>query len=71
MQASNNDYSRKAQEKSSDYGLVLTDDINRRSIPGVALQAQYVFDTFGKSPGTVLSILVMPHLQARHLGPGV
>ncbi len=33
----------------------------------VALQAQYVFDTFGKFPGTVPSIFVMPYLQAHHL----
>ncbi len=33
----------------------------------VALQAQYVFDTFGKFPGTVPSIFVMQYLQAQHL----
>jgi len=33
----------------------------------VALQAQYVFDTFGKFPGTVPSIFVMQYLQAHHL----
>lgn len=33
----------------------------------IALQAQYVFDTFGKFPGTVPSIFVMPYLQAHHL----
>lgn len=33
----------------------------------VALQAQYVFDTFGKFPGTVPSVFVMPYLQAHHL----
>jgi hypothetical protein len=33
----------------------------------VALQAQYVFDTFGKFPATVPSIFVMPYLQAFHL----
>jgi hypothetical protein len=33
----------------------------------VALQAQYVLDTFGKFPGTVPSIFVMTHLQAFHL----
>jgi hypothetical protein len=32
-----------------------------------ALQAQYVFDTFGKFPGTVPSIFVMTYLQAHHL----
>jgi hypothetical protein len=33
----------------------------------VALQAQYVLDTFGKFPGTVPSIFVMTYLQALHL----
>ncbi len=33
----------------------------------VALQAQYIFDNFGKFPGTVPSILVVPCLQAHHL----
>ena len=33
----------------------------------VALQAQYIYDTFGKFPGTVPSIFVMPYLQAHHL----
>jgi hypothetical protein len=33
----------------------------------VALQAQYVFDTFGKFPGTVPSIFCIMHLQAHHL----
>lgn len=33
----------------------------------IALQAQYVFDTFGKFPGTVPSIYLMPYLQAHHL----
>ncbi len=33
----------------------------------VALQAQYVFDTFGKFPGTVPSIFVITYLQANHL----
>lgn len=33
----------------------------------VALQAQYVFDTFGKFPGTVPSIFVITYLQAHHL----
>jgi len=33
----------------------------------VATQAQYVFDTFGKFPGTVPSIFVLPYLQAFHL----
>ena len=33
----------------------------------VALQAQYVFDAFGKFPGTVPSIFLLMHLQAHHL----
>ena len=33
----------------------------------VALQAQYVYDTFGKFPGTVPSVFVMMYLQAHHL----
>lgn len=33
----------------------------------VALQAQYVFDTFGKFPGTVPSIFIATYLQAQHL----
>jgi hypothetical protein len=33
----------------------------------ITLQAQYVFDTFGKFPGTVPSIFVMQYLQAHHL----
>jgi hypothetical protein len=33
----------------------------------ITLQAQYVYDTFGKFPATVPSILVLPYLQAHHL----
>ena len=33
----------------------------------VALQAQYIFDTFGKFPGTVPSIFCITYLQAHHL----
>jgi hypothetical protein len=33
----------------------------------VALQAQYIFDTFGKFPGTVPSMVVTTYLQAHHL----
>jgi hypothetical protein len=33
----------------------------------VSLQAQYIFDTFGKFPGTVPSIFVITCLQAHHL----
>ncbi len=36
----------------------------------VALQAQYVYDTFGKFPGTVPSIFVMQYLQAHHIDTG-
>jgi hypothetical protein len=35
----------------------------------VALQAQYVYDTFGKFPGTVPSIFTIMYLQAHHLDP--
>jgi hypothetical protein len=33
----------------------------------VALQAQHIYDSFGKFPGTVPSIFVMPYLQGQHL----
>jgi len=33
----------------------------------VATQAQYIYDTFGKFPGTVPSIFVIMYLQAHHL----
>jgi hypothetical protein len=33
----------------------------------VALQAQYIFDTFGKFPATVPSIFTLMYLQAHHL----
>jgi hypothetical protein len=33
----------------------------------VALQAQYIFDKFGKFPGTVPSIFCLTYLQAHHL----
>jgi hypothetical protein len=33
----------------------------------VALQAQYVFDSFGKFPGTVPSLFIMNYVQAHHL----
>jgi hypothetical protein len=33
----------------------------------VALQAQYIYDTFGKFPGTVASMFVIMYLQAHHL----
>lgn len=33
----------------------------------VALQAQYIYDTFGKFPGTVPSVSVITYLQAHHL----
>ncbi len=33
----------------------------------VALQAQYIYDTFGKFPGTVPSMFVIMYLQAQHI----
>jgi hypothetical protein len=33
----------------------------------VALQAQYIYDSFGKFPGTVPSIFAITYLQAHHL----
>jgi hypothetical protein len=33
----------------------------------VAMQAQYIFETFGKFPGTVPAIFVIMYLQAHHL----
>lgn len=36
----------------------------------VAHQAQYVFDVFGKFPGTVPSIFAITYLQAQHLDTG-
>jgi hypothetical protein len=33
----------------------------------VALQAQYVYDTFGKWPATVPSVFVLMYLQTHHL----
>jgi hypothetical protein len=33
----------------------------------VALQAQYIYDTFGKFPGTVPSTFVIMYLQAQHI----
>jgi len=33
----------------------------------VALMAQYIFDTFGKCPGTVPTIFLLTYLQAHHL----
>ena len=36
----------------------------------VALMAQYVFDRFGKFPGTVPSIFILNYLQAHHLDLG-
>jgi hypothetical protein len=33
----------------------------------VALQAQYVLDTFGMVPGTVPTVFIMNHVQAHHL----
>lgn len=36
----------------------------------VALQAQYILDTFGNFPGTVPSMIAVTHLQAHHLDVG-
>lgn len=33
----------------------------------MALQAQYIFDRFGKFPGTVPSVFCLTYLQAHHL----
>jgi len=33
----------------------------------VALQAQYIYDTFGKLPGTVPSVFLITYLNAHHL----
>ena len=33
----------------------------------VAQQAQYIFDTFGKFPGTVPTLFIMNYLQAQHI----
>jgi hypothetical protein len=33
----------------------------------IALQAQYIFDKFGKFPGTVPSVMTLMYLQAHHL----
>jgi len=33
----------------------------------IALQAQYIFDTFGKFPGTVPSVFILNYVQAHHL----
>jgi hypothetical protein len=36
----------------------------------VALQAQYVYDTFGKFPGTVPTLFILNYVQAHHLDLG-
>ncbi|MET0407735.1 MAG: hypothetical protein ABW006_05145, partial [Hyphomicrobium sp.] len=33
----------------------------------IALQAQYMFDTFGKFPATIPSVSILMYLQAHHL----
>ena len=33
----------------------------------VALQAQYIYDTYGKFPGTIQSIFCLMYVQAQHL----
>ncbi|HEY7137627.1 MAG TPA: hypothetical protein VIB48_21415 [Acidimicrobiia bacterium] len=40
---------------------------DRRFKACVALQAQYVYDTFGKFPGTVPSVFLLNYVQAHHL----
>ncbi len=40
---------------------------NERFRECVALQAQYVYDTFGKYPATVPTIFILMYLQAHHL----
>ncbi len=40
---------------------------NERFRQCVALQAQYIFDTFGKFPGTVPAMFVIMYLQAHHI----
>ncbi len=40
---------------------------NERFKECVALQAQYLYDTFGKFPGTVPTMFLVMHLQAHHL----
>jgi len=40
---------------------------NERFRKCVALQAQYIYDTFGKFPGTVPSMFLIMYLQAHHL----
>lgn len=40
---------------------------DERFMECVALQAQYVYDTFGKFPGTVPSMFLIMYLQAHHL----
>ena len=33
----------------------------------MALQAQYILDTFGKFPGTVPTLFIMNYVQAHHI----
>ena len=33
----------------------------------VGVMAQYIYDTFGKFPGTVPTLFIMNYLQAQHL----
>ncbi|MCH4887116.1 hypothetical protein EZV73_06020 [Acidaminobacter sp. JC074] len=40
---------------------------DERFIECVSLQAQYIFDTFGKFPGTVPSLYILTYLQAHHI----
>ena len=48
-------------------GYSVYDDVNGHKITALAEQAQYVFDTFGKFPGTVPSVFIMNYVQAHHL----
>ena len=33
----------------------------------IALQAQYIYDTYGKFPATIPSIFLLTYLQAQHI----
>lgn len=53
--------------KDSEYVRSSAEVHNKTFIECVALQAQYVYDTFGKFPGTIPSIFTLTYLQAHHL----
>jgi hypothetical protein len=40
---------------------------DERFLECVSIQAQYLFDTFGKFPATVPSLMILNYLQAHHL----